>query len=306
MNTESPNTASDTTESATGLSPMKKFGIPAGLLAGGVALGMAFAPVGLAGAQEDDTPDTPDSEAPADDADENEREGRGRHGRHGLRGGSEVVQELTGLTNEQLREGFAADQSLADQAAAAGVSQDDLVAAIVEEMQSRLADAVTEGRITQEQADERSAEIEERVAEAVTTIPSEREGRGGRGGRGHHGKFGGGFEVLEELGLTQEEVRAGFEAGNTLAETAAEQGITQDQLVDALVAQAMERADAAVESGRLTQAEADEKLADVEARITEKVTADPADRPERGRRGFGGFRGGNGPAGDTETTGLNA
>ena len=43
----------------------------------------------------------------------------------------------------------------------------------------------------------------------------------------------------------------------------------QDALVDALVAAEKERLAAAVTDGRLTQAEADERAADLEARITE-------------------------------------
>ena len=54
-----------------------------------------------------------------------------------------------------------------------------------------------------------------------------------------------------------------------------------DVLVDALVAAETERITQAVTDGRLTQEEADERLADLEARVTERVSTE---RPERGER----------------------
>ncbi|MDH3471652.1 MAG: hypothetical protein OEM94_10080, partial [Acidimicrobiia bacterium] len=52
----------------------------------------------------------------------------------------------------------------------------------------------------------------------------------------------------------------------------------------------------AVENGRLTQEEADEKLATLEADVTEKVNTPPSEREGNGHHGPGGRRGpGGGP-----------
>jgi len=67
-------------------------------------------------------------------------------------------------------------------------------------------------------------------------------------------------------------------------------------LIAYLVDQAEEHIADAVADGRMTQEEADEKLADLEDHITELVTSDipePGDRP----MGGGGGRGGHGPGG---------
>ncbi|NIR37390.1 MAG: hypothetical protein GWO22_15820, partial [Actinobacteria bacterium] len=57
------------------------------------------------------------------------------------------------------------------------------------------------------------------------------------------------------------------------------------------MSQAEERIQEAVENGRITQEQADEKLADLEQRITDRVNGEA---PERGPRGFG-RRGPGGP-----------
>ena len=106
------------------------------------------------------------------------------------------------------------------------------------------------------------------------------------GGHGHgHGSRGMHLAALEDLGITAEEVRTAAEAGSTLAELAQEQGVERQALIDALVAAHQERLDAAVADGRLTQAEVDEKAADLQAHVTEMVDEEI---PAKGGRGHHG------------------
>lgn len=100
--------------------------------------------------------------------------GRGGHG--GVRLGLETAAGALGVTEDELRTALADGQSLADVAEAQGVEVDALVSALVTEAQERLAAAVEEGRLTQEQADERAAELQERVTALVE-----------RAGQGRHG-----------------------------------------------------------------------------------------------------------------------
>jgi len=85
--------------------------------------------------------------------------------------------------------------------------------------------------------------------------------RGARGGQ----RLG---VVAESLGIDAEELRAQLVNGATLAEIA---GDGVDALVADLVAQATEHAAEAVEAGKIDQAQADEMLAGVEAKITERI-----------------------------------
>ena len=110
------------------------------------------------------------------------------------------------------------------------------------------------------------------------------------GGLGHRGGPGGhGFHHLAAaasyLGLTEAELRTQLSGDKTLADVAKARGKTVAGLVAALVADEKKELQAAVWSGRITQAQADEHLANAEVRFTDLVNGI---RPEGGRHGFGG------------------
>ncbi|MDH4279498.1 MAG: hypothetical protein OEZ14_02495 [Acidimicrobiia bacterium] len=114
-------------------------------------------------------------------------EGRGPRGF----GGGEVA-ELLGLTTDELRAALAEGQTLAEVAEAQGVSGDDLVAFLLDQLEERLDQAVENGRLDADEADEKLAEAAEHIEEHINADPGERpEGlgagpRAGHGPRGHH------------------------------------------------------------------------------------------------------------------------
>lgn len=131
----------------------------------------------------------------------------------------------------------------------------------VTSIKNALTGLVSDGTLTQEQADKVASTLAESRPEGLG-----HHGRGpGGGGRGVH------LEALTSLGITPEEVRAAAEADKTLAELAKEQGVSNDKLVAALVAAEKTRLAEAVTDGRLTQAEADQKAAGLQARITDRL-----------------------------------
>lgn len=112
------------------------------------------------------------------------RRGPGMAGRHLA---LDVAANTLGLTEQELLAELREGRSLADVAEDKGVPIDQVKTDLQAAAEDRLAQAVEDGRITQEQADERKAGIAERIAEAV-----EREGRRGPGrGHGHGGGPGG-------------------------------------------------------------------------------------------------------------------
>lgn len=153
------------------------------------------------------------------------------------------------------------------------------VAKIVEKLQG----LVDDGTISADQA--------EAVAEVLA------EGFRPGGHRGHRGpNFG---AVAEFLGMEGEDFRAALQEYDTLADLAEANGSSGEELIDFMVSQAEERLAQAVEDGKIEQAEADEKLAEIEEKITEKVNSEipePGDR--EGRRGRRGPGGGEAPAED--------
>lgn len=69
--------------------------------------------------------------------------------------------------------------------------------------------------------------------------------------------------IAAELGISEEDVQAEFEAGASLAEIITGHGSTVEDVVDALVAEAQADAQAAVDAGEVTQEQADQFLSDL-------------------------------------------
>jgi polyhydroxyalkanoate synthesis regulator phasin len=140
-------------------------------------------------------------------------------------------------------------------------------------LREELQELVDNGTLTSEQAD------------AVATFLVENRPDHGR----HHGLPGwferrhDGFgldrgEIAELFGLEPAELRDLLRDGQSLADVATAQGIDVQVVIDTFVNAAKEHLDAGVANGRLTQEEADAKLAELTERITEMVdTARPAD-----------------------------
>ncbi|HEX4901349.1 MAG TPA: hypothetical protein VFV42_00970 [Acidimicrobiales bacterium] len=113
---------------------------------------------------------------------------RHRHG-FGVRAGfGEEVAEVLGLTTDELRTRLQGGESLADIAEAEGVDVQAVVDAIVAAHTERLDEAVADGHLTQEQADERAADLEEHAQDIVDgTFEGRMGGMRGPGGHRHGG-----------------------------------------------------------------------------------------------------------------------
>ncbi len=273
----------------------KNLAIGSGLLAAGLAAGSIFAPLGLAGAQDElpESENDTEAQAPANDS---------RRGQRGLRGArGEAVAEALGMTTDEVKAALQEGSTLAEIAATQNISEADLVSRLVAAAQAHIDERVASGDLTAEEAAEKSAGLQERATNAVNADPSERQGH--RGHKGH----GQALETLGEiLGLTTDEIKEGFAAGQSIADMATAEGVDVDLVVDQLVAAAMERVDAAVEAGKIDAERAAEITEGLEDKISERVNADPSERPERGeRRGQRGPRGAD-AEGEATETGLDA
>lgn len=264
-------------------SPFRPNRLTSGIIAGGAAFAMVLAGLGIASAQTDE--DSATSDPPAAAA---EGEGAGRPGRHGGHGHHHfprlsLAATFLDIEPEALRTRLQAGETLA---AIAGDRTDDLVAALVADGERHLDDAVTHGRLTQEEADEKKAELPERMTAFVNaTLPAEGD-RGGPGGK-HGGPGGPGGRanlgtVASTLGITEEELRTQLQSGKSLADIA---GDKTGAVVDALVAEATARIDQAVADGKLTAEQASERKANLDERITAMVNrTPPAEGERRGHR----------------------
>lgn len=271
------------------MTPLKKTLTAAGLgtamFVGGV-FGATTSDVTGVGAQ--------DAETPAEEAtqDETNRGDRGnREARKSER--REALAEILGMSADELSEALRSGSTIAEIAEAQGVDVQSVSDYLVDLANERIDQAVANGDLTEEEAAEKRSEAAEKVE---ATINGERSDRGHKGQRGHRGgQKGERSETLADvLGITAEELREAKQAGTTIAELAEANGVSVDAVVEALVAEAAERVEGAVESGRLTDEEAADKLAEIE----EKIEAIVNGEADFGRSGKRGNRRGNVPTQD--------
>ena len=117
--------------------------------------------------------------------------GRGEHGRRGGHGfkasvyksANEAITTTLSVTTEELRTAMKEGKSLVDIATEKSVTQEQLSTAVLAAVRTQLDQAVTDGDITQEQADQRYEAAEENIDDFLTRTPRTR--RGGHERRGH-------------------------------------------------------------------------------------------------------------------------
>ena len=153
-----------------------------------------------------------------------------------------------------------------------GISSEKLEDAVKAASLEQVDAAFEEGKITEEQADELRERIESGEAGPLF----------GLGGFGFHGPghgFGHGLDdklsaAADYLGLSVEELRERLADGRTLADIAEAEDKSVEGLEQAIVAEAREDLDEAVEAGRLTREQADEILERLREHVDELVAGD--------------------------------
>jgi polyhydroxyalkanoate synthesis regulator phasin len=172
-----------------------------------------------------------------------------------------------------------------------GVEPSRLTAALKKAFEDRIDAAVADGRLTKAQG----AELKQRIESGELPLLGG-PGFGFRHGHGGpHGFFHGLDAAASYLGLTEAQLHSRLESAKTLAEIAKAQGKSVDGLKDALVKEAKTKLDAAVKAGRLTSAEEQRILDDLQQRVDDLVNGTLPDR-RGGPHGFGfGFRDRQGP-----------
>ncbi|HUS61853.1 MAG TPA: hypothetical protein VMY34_06625 [Acidimicrobiales bacterium] len=236
---------------------------------------MTLAGLGIAAAQTADAP----SEPPAVDV--SPSGGVAFAGDRGMKRGPghdgpfadlTIAAKAIGITEEQLRTDMHAGKSIAQVAEAKGVEVDAVVKALVDDAKAHMAEHVVAGRMTQADADKRAENLEARVTEMVNA-------EGGAKHRGPGGPGGPGFGMkanlsvaAKALGISEADLRTALMSGQSLAQVAESKGVKVETVVKALVEEFKSHLAAKVAAGELTQAQADDRAAGLEAHITAIVS----------------------------------
>ena len=164
---------------------------------------------------------------------------------------------------------------------ASATTSDNVVASRLAHIKSALSGLVSDGTLTQAQADKVAGTLDSKLGKARMGQP-----------RGH----GGGMDMkamaqtrdaaAKALRLTPEQLRTALKSGKSLADVAKDQKVNVESLVKAMVAATEDRLTTAVKSGTLTQARADKIKSSLTKRITDRVNGvRPGDGPGHGPRG---------------------
>ena len=147
----------------------------------------------------------------------------------------------------------------------------------VDRIKEALSGLVTDKTLTQAQADK-----------VASTLKAAGVGRGGPGGGfggpggGFGGPGGGGHDLstaATALGMSEADLRTALESGKTLADVAKDKSVSVDTLIAALVKAEKARIAQDVTDKRITQAQADQRLADLTKRVTDRVNSTRPTRP---------------------------
>lgn len=259
-------------------------GLTAGMIGGGAA-GVVFGTPLFVGAQETSTT-APDSTtaAPADSSTTTKAPTTTE---------AEKKADDKATTDKSNSKDKATDKT--DKTADRATRAADRKAKRAERLQATLNPLVKAGTITQAQADAVVKALQE-------ATPEKRAGMGGfdKGGMGRGFKqAGAGLDALTKLlGTTPAELGKLMAGGQTLAQIAESKGVAPQKVIDTLVSATKTGLDEAVKSGRITQADADKKLAEAKTSITERVNNGSFKLGRGGERRFGGHQGGMAPNSD--------
>jgi hypothetical protein len=152
-----------------------------------------------------------------------------------------------------------------DAAKTLGVEPSKLSAALKKAMEDRIDAAVAAGRLTKQQGEELKQRIESDDF-PLFGPPAFEHGFGAP-----HPFFHGLDAAATYLGLTEAQLESRVNSGKTLAQIAKAEGKSVDGLKAAMLKDAQAKLDEAVEAGRLTKAQEQQVLKDLEQRIDDLV-----------------------------------
>jgi lambda repressor-like predicted transcriptional regulator len=155
-----------------------------------------------------------------------------------------------------------------------------------------LSQAVEDGALTQEQADQMQSRLTERLNQGDLPGffgPFGHPGGPGRFGPGRHEMAGFGLSIFAEaLDMSEADLMSALREGKTIAAIAEEQGVDLSTLKASVLESVKERLDQAVQDGRMTQAQADKATTWLESNFDTLVHQTLPIGP--GRWEHGGFR----------------
>jgi ribosomal protein S20 len=192
--------------------------------------------------------------------------------------GLDAAAQALNLSVDDLRSKLEGDKTIAQVAQEQGVDVQTVIDAMVADATAHIDQAVQDGKFTADQGNERKSNLQERI----TKLVNEGKPKGG-GPRGHGPKL---DAAAQALGVSTDDLRGQLRDGKTIAQVADDRNVDKQKVIDAMVADATEHIDQAVQDGKLTADQANERKSGLKDRITTLVN----EGPQRGGREGGSPR----------------
>jgi len=186
--------------------------------------------------------------------------------------GLDAAAQALGVSADDLRLKLEGGATIAQVAQQQGVDVQTVINAMVADATAHIDQAVQQGRLTADQANQRKANLHDRITRLVN------EGRPKGEGRGHGPKL---DAAAKALGMSTDELRQQLQGGKTIAQVAQDRNVDKQKVIDAIVKDAQDHIDQAVKDGKLTADQANERKANLKDRITSLVD----NGPQQGRDG---------------------
>jgi polyhydroxyalkanoate synthesis regulator phasin len=211
-----------------------------------------------------------------------------------------VAAEKLGMTETELMTELRDGKSIADVAKEKGIDTQVISDAFLAQAKEKLDALVSDGTLTQAQADTRLTEETDALPDRLTGTGMMGDGFGRGGDRWGLGPDGVNLLTVaaEKLGMAESELMTELQGGKTIAGLAKDKSIDTQVISDAYLAQVKEKLDALVADGTLTQAQADARLTNETDELPNRLTSTWDRMGGPGGRGHGGR-----PDGDTGTAG---
>ena len=203
----------------------------------------------------------------------------------------DAAAKALGISSADLKAALDGGKTVAQVAQDKGVDVNAVITAVTDAANKAIDQAVTDGKMTADQAAQEKSEVAQHVTDFVNGVKHER----GPGGGGEH--RGPKADVLAAaagaLNMSTDELKAALDGGKTVAQVAQDKGVDVNTVIAAVTDAANTAIDQAVTDGKMTADQAAQEKTEVTQRVTDFVNKT---KPPKGEHGPGG-RGPGGPGG---------
>jgi hypothetical protein len=189
-----------------------------------------------------------------------------------------IVADVLGTTTTDLQAALDKGQKIADLVTAKSLTLDTFISAVVTKRTEELTKSVTDGKMTQTDADKAISDLKTALTDWYNTNEFPAAWK-------QHMRVNK-EELAKALGLTVDELDTALKAGKTVSDLATAKSLTLDALATTLLASVTEKMTADVTAGKMTQADADKQLASMKADLIAVLQSGKLDDGQGGPAGM--------------------